>query len=90
MPPIRIRTKVEGDTLVLPELRSLIGKTVDIEVTEHAESEETSPADRWAAAAEAVKNLCDYGFKAWSDQRAFDAEHGADHLSDPASSPTES
>ncbi len=86
MPSTRIRTKVEGDTLVLPELRSLIGKTVDIEVTEH--SEEIPPADRWAAAAEAVKDFRDYDFDPWSDQRAFETEHAADHLSRPPSSPT--
>lgn len=80
MSSIRIRTKLESDTLVLPELRPLIGKTVDIEVTERLE--QPSPEDRWAAAAEAVKGLTDYDFAAWSDQRAFDAEHGEDHLAD--------
>lgn len=34
MEPIRIRTRLESDTLVLPELRSLVGKTVDISVAE--------------------------------------------------------
>jgi len=34
MASIRIRTKVQGETLVLPELRLFLGKTVDIEVTE--------------------------------------------------------
>jgi hypothetical protein len=37
------------------------------------------PADRWAAAAEAVKGLSDYDFGA-CEQRAFDARHGRDHL----------
>jgi hypothetical protein len=78
MAQIKIRTKVEGETLVLPELKLLIGKTVDIEVTERPE--EASPVDRWAAAAAAVKGLTDYDFGAWADQRAFDAAHGKDHL----------
>jgi hypothetical protein len=38
MPPIHIKTRVESDTLVLPELRSLVGKTVEIRVTEAPES----------------------------------------------------
>ncbi len=43
-------------------------------------SEETTPANRWAAAAAAVKDLTDYDFDAYSDQRVFDAKHGMDHL----------
>ena len=78
MTPLRIRTKIEGDTLVLPELKRFAGKTVDIEVTERPQ--ETLPAERWAAAAEAVKGLADYDFDAWSEQRAFDAERSREHL----------
>lgn len=50
MGSIRIRTKVEGVTLVLPELKLLIGKTVDIEVTERPD--EGPPDDRRASLAE--------------------------------------
>lgn len=39
MASIRIRTKVAGETLVLPELRPLVGKTVDIEVTERPDED---------------------------------------------------
>lgn len=38
MTPIHIRTRIESDTLVLPELRPLVGKTVEIRVTEATES----------------------------------------------------
>lgn len=38
MMPIRIRKRLESDTLVLPELRLLVGKMVDIRVTEAEES----------------------------------------------------
>src|SRR5713226_885454 len=38
MTPIRIKTRIESDTLVLPELRLLVGKTVEIRVTEAGES----------------------------------------------------
>lgn len=36
--------------------------------------------DPWAAAVEAIKGLTDYDFQAWSEQRAFDRQHGQDHL----------
>ena len=36
--PIRIRTRIESDTLVLPELKQMIGKMVEIRVTEAGES----------------------------------------------------
>jgi hypothetical protein len=38
MTPIHIRTRLESDTLVLPELRRLVGKTVEIRVTEAEQS----------------------------------------------------
>ena len=38
MTPIRIKTLIESDTLVLSELRGLVGKTVEIRVTEAGES----------------------------------------------------
>lgn len=38
MAPIRIRTRLESDTLILPELKQLIGKTVEISIKEATES----------------------------------------------------
>lgn len=38
MTPIRITTRLESVTLVLPELRLLVGKTVEIRVTVTGES----------------------------------------------------
>jgi hypothetical protein len=38
MTPIRIKTRIVSDTLVLPELRLLVGKTVEIYVSEASES----------------------------------------------------
>ena len=38
MVAIKIKTRLESDTLVLPQLRHLIGKTVEIRVTVKAES----------------------------------------------------
>ena len=34
MKPIQIKTRLESETLVLPELRHLVGKTVEIRITE--------------------------------------------------------
>ena len=34
MPPIRITTRLESETLTLPELKGLIGKVVEIRVRE--------------------------------------------------------
>jgi hypothetical protein len=38
MTPILITTRLESETLVLPELRPLVGKTIEIRVTEAGES----------------------------------------------------
>ena len=38
MRTIRIKTRLESDTLVLPQLRPLLGKTVEISVREEPES----------------------------------------------------
>jgi hypothetical protein len=62
----------------LPELKPLIGKMVEIRVTE--QPEEASAAQRWRAAADAVEELTDYDADAWAEQRAFDRERGEDHL----------
>ena len=78
MATIRVRMKLESDTITLPELKQLIGKTVDIEVTEQPAP--ISSEDRWKAAAEAVQQITDYDFEAASDQREFDRLHGEDHL----------
>jgi hypothetical protein len=82
MNAIRIRKKLDSDTLHLPELRPLIGKTVEIIV-----QEETSPGilpgtGDWEAVARAAQLLRDtgYDFDAWCEQRNFDLKHGADHL----------
>ncbi|MCG3197232.1 MAG: hypothetical protein GHCLOJNM_01717 [bacterium] len=45
MASILVRTRVESDTLRIPELSSFIGKNVDVYVTE-ARAEEIDPAWR--------------------------------------------
>lgn len=77
MTTISIRRKIDSDTLVLPELVPLIGKTVEILVTEESES---SREERWAAAAKAAAAIKNYDFSAYEEQREFDRLHAEDHL----------
>jgi hypothetical protein len=80
MNAIRIRKKLDSDTLHLPELRPLLGQTVEIIVLQ-----EELPAIRpgtgdWDAAAQAVRELAGYDFNAWREQRDHDTKHADDHL----------
>ncbi len=82
MNAIRIRKKLESDTLHLPELRPLLGQTVEIIVLQ----EEAAPAIQpgtgdWDAAARAVQELACYDFDAWREQREFDRQRASDPLS---------
>ncbi len=81
MNAIRIRKKLEPDTLHLPELRPLLGQTVEIIVLQ----EEPAPAVRlgtgdWGAAARAVEELAGYDFDAWREQRELDRQRASDPL----------
>jgi hypothetical protein len=51
MTPIRIKARVESDTLVLPELRRFLGKTVEIRVTEASAVDRLLDADYYAECA---------------------------------------
>jgi hypothetical protein len=81
MNAIRIRKKLDSETLHLPELRPLLGRTVDIIVLaeETASTVQLGTGD-WEAAARAVQDLAGYDFDAWREQRAFDRRHAQDHL----------
>jgi hypothetical protein len=71
MSTIRIHRTLDSDTLHLPELKPLIGKAVDITVTE-------SPADGakdWSALEEAAQELTDYDFDLPRRYREFDRQH---------------
>ena len=74
----RSRADIRREASNLLRVATLPGNLVDIEVTERPDA--GAPADRWAAAAAAVKGITDYDFDAYSEQRSFDAEHGKDHL----------
>lgn len=45
MSTVHVRRKLESETLHLPELRPLIGKTVDITVVERPAARSTPPVD---------------------------------------------
>jgi len=75
MTAIFIRKKIDSETLHLPELKPLIGKTVEIVVTEQPPAEET---DRWQALRDIVgADLIDP--EVYKRQREFDRQHMNDH-----------
>jgi hypothetical protein len=79
---IRIRRKLESETLHLPELRSMIGKAVEIIVKEDTAPEITPGTGDWEAVACAAERLREtgYDFEAWRQQRDYDLKHANDHL----------
>lgn len=68
---VRIRRKLDSETLHLPELKPLIGKTVEIVIREHAVPEIVPGTGDWDAAQRAAKRLQEsgYDFDAWQQQR---------------------
>jgi len=71
---VRLRRKLDSEILYLPELRYLIGKTVEILVTEAMGPEIAPGTGDWDAAARAAKELREsgYDFDAWRSQRDQD------------------
>jgi hypothetical protein len=78
MNAIRIRRKLESETLHLPELKPLIGKNVEIIVQEQPVV--FAGTGDWAALEEAANDLEGYDFDAWRRQREYDLLHAKDHL----------
>jgi hypothetical protein len=79
---VRIRRKLESETLHLPELKPLIGKNVEIIVQEEQKSTILAGTGDWEAAARAAQELRDtgYDFDACRQQREYDLKHANDHL----------
>jgi hypothetical protein len=76
MNAIRVRKKLDSDTLHLPELRPLVGRTVEIIVL----AEEMAPVVRpgtgdWDAAEKAVRKIKDYDYNALREQDECDRRH---------------
>ena len=81
MNAIRIRKKLDSETLILPELRSLLGQTVEIIVL----GEESVPGIRpgtgdWTAFDRLAREITNYDFDAQREQDRVDLRHTDDHL----------
>ncbi|HEY1380650.1 MAG TPA: hypothetical protein VGF55_27865 [Gemmataceae bacterium] len=70
MSTIRIRRTLDSDTLHLPELRPLIGKAVEITVTETP----AEPAKDWSAL-EAIAGTDVIDPEVYKQYREFDRQH---------------
>ena len=82
MSTIRIRKKLESETLHLPELRALLGKNVEIIVTEASAVPQVTPGtgDYASLPALAEEIRAEYDFDAVRAQREYDLLHADDHL----------
>jgi hypothetical protein len=82
MSAIRIRKKLDSETLSLPELRPLIGQTVEIIVLGEGSVLGVRPGtDDWAAFDRLAREITDYDFDAQRVQDQVDLRHANDHLS---------
>ena len=80
MNAIRIRRKLESDHPDLPELRSFVGKMIEMVVWEGTTPVVTQGTADWSAAATAAGNLEGYDFDAWRDQRETDLQNSVLHI----------
>jgi hypothetical protein len=82
MNAVRIRRKLESETLYLPELKPLVGRNVEIIVLDESAPQVTPGTGDWDAAERAVRELQEtgYDFGAWREQREYDRKHATDHL----------
>lgn len=78
MTAIHIHRQLSSDTL--PELRPLIGKTVDILVREADGPPITPGTGDWSTWPAALIDVDGYDFDAWKSQRELDLQHANDHL----------
>jgi hypothetical protein len=74
MTAIRIETMLDSDTLYLPQLKPLVGKSVEIIVRESATPVVTGGVSKWAAVETAALELTDYDYQAYREIR--EAERG--------------
>ena len=80
---IRIRKKIDSETLHLPELGPLVGQTVEITVAPDEACSVIQPGTGdWAAAEQAAKELREtgYDFDAWREQREYDLKQADEPL----------
>ncbi len=69
MTAIRIETTIHSDTLHLPQLAPLVGKSVEIFVTEKAIPVVTAATSEWTAVEAAARALETYDFDAYREAR---------------------
>jgi len=69
MTTIRIETTINSETLHLPQLNPLVGKSVEIIVREKGAPAVTLGTSNWAAVEKAVRELENYDFDACPEQR---------------------
>jgi len=72
MSAIRIETTIDSETLYLPQLKPLVGKSVEIIVREKAAPVVTPATSDWAAVEAAVRGLEDYDFDAYRAARELE------------------
>jgi hypothetical protein len=77
---VRLRRKLDSETLHIPELKSFLGKTVDIIIEEGLAPQVTPGTGDWDALEAAADDLEGYDFDAVGEQREYDREHAEDHL----------
>ncbi len=81
MNAIRIRKKLVSDTLHLPELRPLLGQTVEIIVLEEGSVPGIRPGTGdWAAFERLAREITDYDFDAQRQQDEVDRRDANHHL----------
>jgi hypothetical protein len=84
MNAIRISKKLASDTLHLPELRSLIGHTVEIIVLEEDSAVGIRPGTGdWAAFDRLAREITDYDFDVQRVQDEVNLRQTNDHLPRP-------
>jgi hypothetical protein len=73
MDAIRIETTIDSDTLYLPQLKPLVGKSVEIIVRERTVPSITPPTSEWSAVEAVVRSgLDDYDFEACREARKLE------------------
>ncbi|MHB1422884.1 MAG: hypothetical protein ACYC3I_06760 [Gemmataceae bacterium] len=81
MNAIRIRKKLDSETLNLPELRPLIGRAVEIIVLVDDPIPGIRPGTGdWTAFDRLAKEMTDYDFEARREQDEVDLRHANDNL----------
>lgn len=80
MNAVRVRRKIESETLHLPELKPMIGKTVEIIVLDDTGPTFIPGTGDWDSALKAAAELENYDFEAYRKQRECDLLHAKDHL----------